>query len=83
MTDALDLAHRLVIADRIAELRRWARWYKAQPDPDRWADLAADHAAELRALVRLSRLARSVARKARESEAAALAAGDHYFRASA
>ena len=77
MTDPLDLAYRLTVEDRIATLRRYRRWCRAQPNPAVYADLAAEYTAELRSLLALKRLARSVARTAREAEAA-LADGDHY-----
>ena len=78
MTDPLDLAYRLAVEDRISTLRRWRRWCRAQPSPAVYADLADEYEAELRALIAVARLARSVARTAREREAAVLARGDFY-----
>jgi hypothetical protein len=58
---AADHALRVVIEERIAELLRWRRWYRARPDWASFMGLAQQHAAELRALLRLRRVARRLA----------------------
>jgi hypothetical protein len=56
-----DHALALVVEARISELLRFRKWYRAQPNWSNWMDLAHDHDAELRALVRLARRARHIA----------------------
>lgn len=62
-------AHALeaIILDRISELWRWRAWYRARPDWYAFMGLAMANTAELRALVRLARKARDLARPAVES----------------
>ena len=50
-----------LLDQRVGELRKFARWYKSQPDPRRWRDLRLDADQELRILLRLRRKAQSVA----------------------
>lgn len=62
-----------VVMERIAELLRYRRWWRA----NRWADwptVRYDLDTELRALLRLAR----EARRRPEAERTALAAGDFY-----
>ena len=47
-----------VLLDRIAELLRYRRWYRQHPYTVDWPS-RQEHAAELRALVRLARSARA------------------------
>jgi hypothetical protein len=59
-------ALQVVVEHRIAELLRFRRWYRAQPNWGYWLDLAAANDLELRALVRLARRARRIAATAYE-----------------
>ena len=61
ITPPIDHALRVVVEERITELLAYRRWYRAQPNWSNWMDLARDHDAELRALVRLARQARRIA----------------------
>lgn len=59
----IDQAHRVVIEERIAELWRWRSWYRARAHTLTWP-VRYDNAIELRALVRVARTARRMARGA-------------------
>jgi hypothetical protein len=63
-----------VVMERIAELRTYRRWVRAQPHPEHYADLAAEWDAELRVLLRLRR----EAARRHMAERVGLAAGDFY-----
>lgn len=60
-TTAADHALRVVIEERIADLWRYRRWYRARPDWAAFSGMAAAHTTELRALIRLLRAARRLA----------------------
>lgn len=51
-------AYQRVLTDRIAELWAWRAWYRSRADWGSFIELRRQHAAELRALVRLARKAR-------------------------
>ena len=50
-----------VIDRRIADLAFDARWYRDQPNPRHWRDLRIEADRERRALLRLRRIARTLA----------------------
>lgn len=50
-----------VIDQRIADLAHDALWYKAQANPRHWRDLRIEADVERRALLRLRRIARTLA----------------------
>lgn len=58
-----DQALRIVFEQRIRELWTWRTWYRTNRLAD-WTELRREHAAELRALVRLARKARDLSRPA-------------------
>ena len=63
-----------VVMERVAELRTYRRWVRAQPKPAMYADLASEWDAELRSLLRLLR----EARRRPAAERVALASGEFY-----
>ena len=63
MTAIEDHALRVITDERIRELLAFRRWYRANRWAD-WSDLRKEQDAELRALLRLRRLARNLARVA-------------------
>ena len=76
-----------VLLDRIAELLRYREWYRAHPWTVDWP-MRQEHAAELRALVRLARHARKraahrlgtdIIRRIEGDYPADYWAGDHYI----
>jgi hypothetical protein len=68
-------AYRAALDDRIHQLLVYRRWYRAHPWTLDWPS-RQEHAAELRALVKVARRARRVAREVNVSRA--LAYGDHF-----
>lgn len=57
-----DHAYRIAIDERIRELIAWRRWYRQHAEWGSFMVLAAEHRAELRALLKLARQARRTAR---------------------
>lgn len=57
-----DQAYRVALEERIAELWRWRTWYRQQRNSAHWSPLRHQHTDELRALVRIARSARRIAR---------------------
>lgn len=64
-------SYRIVVDERIAELLRYRRWYRQHPYTVDWPS-RQEHAAELRALVRLARSARATGWRTDDF------AGDHH-----
>lgn len=47
-----------IVLERITELLKWRKWYRARPDWGNFLGLAREHEVELRALLKLARQAR-------------------------
>lgn len=85
MTDTVTiaLATKAALDQAIRTRLHSRRWYRRQPDPTYWTDLARENDAALRELVRVARLGRTVGRDIIRDDArrrAAEQAGDHFLR---
>lgn len=72
-------AYLAVVDERIHELWVYRQWCRKQRDAAHWSPLRVEYDAELRALVKLAKKARDLARPAIErADPVTLAKGDHF-----